>query len=74
MLATEIRQKFKIRADAIEEARRESDLMQVEESKEPVPSLKRNYLPIPRQKIEKKLLLGHEHNTASPKKKRLRLS
>ena len=36
--------------------------------------MKRNYLPIPKQKIEKELLLGHEHNTASPRRKRLRLS
>ena len=48
--------------------------MQEEESKEQIPNLRRSYLPMPKQKVRKELLLGHEHNTASPKKKRLSLS
>ena len=48
--------------------------MKVEETKEELPKLKRNYLPAQKQQIRKELLLGHEHNTASAKRKRLCLS
>ena len=39
-----------------------------------VKNLKRGYSRVPKEVIEKDLLLGHEHNTASAKRKRLRLS
>jgi hypothetical protein len=46
----------------------------VEEVKEQLPKLKRNYLPAQKQQIRKELLIGHEHNNGSLNRKRLCLS
>ena len=39
-----------------------------------LPSLQRSYSRIQKVQVKKELLLGHEHNTASPRMKRLSLS
>ena len=38
-----------------------------------LPRLARNYLSAPKTKVESELLQGHEHNTGSPRRKRLSL-
>lgn len=38
-----------------------------------MPGLARNYLSAMKKTVEKELLQGHEHNTGSPKRKRLSL-
>ena len=70
VIATEVRRKFQEKADATLEEGKVGGAKEVEEAKE----LIRNYLPIRKAPIRKELLLGHEHNTGSLKRKRLSLS
>ena len=72
VMATEVRQKFQEQADAIHEKRMDEEAN--EGVTEEVPKLRRNYSSIVKQSVTKEMLSGHEHNTASPKRKRLSLS
>ncbi len=73
-IATEVRRKFQEKADAALDEGKVGGAMEIEESKESMPKMKRNYLPIQKQEVRKELLLGHEHNSGSAKRKRLSLS
>jgi len=74
IMATKVRQKFKAKIGSNEAKGENNKDSEVEESKEQVHNLRRSYSPLGKQKIGQELLQGHEHNTASPKRKRLSLS
>ena len=73
-IATEVRRKFQEKAEANSEECKTGAAKGSREVPESVPKLRRNYLPIPKQEIKKELLLGHEHNSGSAKRKRFTLS
>ena len=73
-MATKIRQTFKAKVEAIIEKEQDPDVDKLEDTAIQLPVLNRNYLPTTKQPIGKEMLEGHEHNTASLKRKRRTLS
>ena len=73
-VATEVRQKFKERAEVHSEGSKLQSSAGDQQAEQPLSRLRRNYAPSQRQHLAKGLLEGHEHNSGSGKRKRLSLS